>query len=202
MISRIRDWSADESADPVGRHRPWSKHAGAVSGPDEAGPGEGRLEVKGLPCRSGLDVGVLQGQPHLLPICPEALRIDEDACQPVIGHTGWITRHGRDPGDADQSFRIRRINPLAPVDAAVETPELGSAKGGQQVGEAVVVPHHVVLVVCERLPGLSGQIARSLGPRPRPGHQHPAATGGDDFVAIEREDPRHPERTRRPAPMD
>ena len=79
---------------------------------------------------------------------------------------GWVTRHGRDPRDAGEPFRIRRINPLAPVDAAVETPELGSAEGGQQVGEAVVVSHHVVLVVGERLPGLSGQMARLARPTP------------------------------------
>src|ERR1700722_17117431 len=49
---------------PGGQAQALVKDAGAVSGPDEAGPGEGRLEVKGLPGRSGLDIGVLEGQPH------------------------------------------------------------------------------------------------------------------------------------------
>ena len=38
MISITRDWSAGESADPVGRHRPRSKTRAQCPGPTRAAP--------------------------------------------------------------------------------------------------------------------------------------------------------------------
>ena len=61
-----RDWSADESADPVGRQRPRSKTRPQCPGPTRGTPANDRLEVKGFPDGPRLDVGRFEGEPNTL----------------------------------------------------------------------------------------------------------------------------------------
>ena len=58
-----------------------------------------------------------------------------------------------------------------------------------------------MLVVGEGVPGLGGQEAGPVDQLGGVGHQHAAAAGGDDLVAVEREDAGPAERAGRPAPV-
>src|SRR5207248_5884617 len=72
--------------------------------------------------------------------------------------------------------------------ALVEGGQLTSPEGGQEVRQAVVEADLGVLIVDGRLAGLGGQVAGPFGGAAVVAEEGAARGGGDDLVAVERQD--------------
>ena len=121
-ISMTRYWSAGESADPVGRHRPRLKMSAQRPVLAETDTGECRLQVQGLPRRPRLDVVSLEGQSHSLSVRSEDLGIDQGAGQPEVRGADRRARHERNAGYVRKSCRVRGVGFAAGTPSALSSP--------------------------------------------------------------------------------
>ena len=135
------------------------------------GASEDRLEVHGLPYRTGFDVLSFKGQTHLLAGDASNLRIDGQARKPAGRLTPRSLGLHDDAGEILEGFGIG-FEVAAPTgDFAGETGELPKSDAGGDIAQAVVIADGGMLIMRGGVTSLGRQEAsllRELGvPVPR-----------------------------------
>ena len=149
--------------------------------------GEDRLEVHGLP-DGRASMSRRQVRDHLGGACsartPRTSTVSQQLSSSSPAH-----RHGR--ATAGRAGRPGPTHTAAGAPAGARASRQGGTAGRdparQQVGQPVVEADLGVLVVRDRLARLGGQVAGARDQVRVVAQQHPAAGGGHDLVAVERQ---------------
>src|SRR5260221_9130451 len=144
--------------------------------------------MKRLPDRTRLDVVIGQSKPYVLARRAKLLRIDGDAGQPIVGLTIGSKRHKPDAGRSAEHRFVTFEIASSRGDAFAQTSELTAPNGGQHVTHPIVKSNRRMLVVRRRIARLHGEEPRALNQVGIVGNEHPAPGGGNNFVAVKRED--------------
>ena len=190
-------------ADPLGRHSPRRKISSATAPPRITQSANTGCRCIGFHDRPRLDVCALEARADPSRAAPNAsLDGDDRSASSVDVRRSGASGMKRDAGHVGERGAVAR------VDRGGAATRLSSSAAswprptrGEQVAHAVVEADLAVLVVRRRIARLRGQVPRAFDRASGVvGHQHAAAAGGDDLVAVEREhaDARRTSRRGRP----
>src|SRR5229473_3935342 len=155
--------------------------------PDSLGLLPERLQVHRLPYWPRLDVVRGERIEDVVTAGAKLVRMNQKAGEPVGMLSPRRLWHRLDAGQAGQCLTVSREHGSTLLYALGEHPQLPTSDRCQHVAEAIVVAELGVFVGNSRVARLSRPEARFVHQLLLLGHQHAAAGGGDDLVAIERE---------------
>ncbi len=147
------------------------------------------LQMHGLPHRPGFDVVALEKVEQRIAAGLGALSISvlqHEGRQPAGGLVAVGLGHPAQTGHGRERVAILREHLAAALYPLLKHPQLTATDARQHIAQAVVVAVFNVLVMPRRLARLGGELAGVFDQRGVVAHQHAAARGGDDFVAVER----------------
>ena len=150
---------------------------------------EDRLQVHRLPDAAATRCSRPRGASRMSSrVAPNSARIDGDAGQPAVRAAVGGFGHELDAGQPRQRRAVALVDRRAVARACSGSDlQLAAADRREQVAQPVVVADLRVLVVRRRIARLRREVARALDDVAPVRHEHAAAAGRDDLVAVERE---------------